>query len=135
MSTTSAVGQVLGAAAARPVPLAEVPEGTALAVDWADPVGDAVDEGGAPDASPPGVVDVTPGLAAGGVAAPLPYAAAAALPPGPVPVVWDADFPLTRPVQAQTSSPATLRPPTSAKNRRRQYASAEVFRPPLRCAF
>ncbi len=63
-------------------------------------------------------------LAVGDAAAPLPNAAAAALPAWPVPVVWDAGFPPTRPEQAQISSPTTPRLPTSAKNRRRQYASA-----------
>ena len=141
----SAVGQVLAAALARPVPLAEgaglaaVPEGPALAADRADPAGDVVGEAGAPDASPldvaDGAGDVTPGLAVGDAAAPLPYAAAAALPAWPVPVAWDAGFPPTSPEQAQISSPTTPRPPTSAKNRRRQYASAGAFCFPLRCAF
>ena len=110
----SAGGQVLAAAVARPVPLA----------DRAGLAGDVVGEAGAPDASPldvaDGAGDVTTGLAAGGVAAPLPYAATAGLPAWPVPVVWDAGCPPTRPEQAQISSPTTPRPPTSAKNRRRQ---------------
>jgi hypothetical protein len=110
----SAAGQVLAAAVARPVPLA----------DRAGLAGDVVGEAGAPDASPldvaDGAGDVTTGLAAGGVAAPLPYAATAGLPAWPVPVVWDAGCPPTRPEQAQISSPTTPRPPTSAKNRRRQ---------------
>ncbi len=93
----SAVGQVLTAAVARSVPLAEgaglaaVPEGPALAADRADPAGDVVGEAGAPDASPldvaDGAGDVTPGLAVGDAAAPLPYAAAATLPAWPVPVL------------------------------------------------
>jgi A/G-specific adenine glycosylase len=123
----SATGQVLAAVVARPVP----PEGAALAADRADLAGDVVGEAGVPDASPldvaDGAGDVTPGLAAGDVAAPLPYAAAAALPAWPVPVLWDAGFPPTSPEQAQISSPTTPRPPTSAKNRRRQYASAGAF--------
>jgi hypothetical protein len=141
----SAGGQVLAAAVARPVPLAEgaglaaVPEGAALAADRPDVAGDVVGEAGAPDTSPldvaDGAGDVTPGLAAGDVAAPLPYAAGAALPAWPVPVVWDAGFPPTRPEQAQISSPTTPRPPTSAKNRRRQYASAGAFCSSLRCTF
>ena len=94
----------------------------------ADRVGDAVGEAGAPDASPldvaDGAGDITPGLAVGDAAAPLPNAAAAALPAWPVPVVWDAGCPPTRPEQAQISSPTTPRLPTSAKNRRRQYAFA-----------
>jgi hypothetical protein len=132
----SAAGQVLAAAVVRSVRLAE---GAGLAVLAADRVGDAVGEAGAPDTSPldvaDGVGDVTPGLAAGDVAAPLPYAAAAALPSWPVPVAWDAGFPPTRPEPAQISSPTTPRPPTSAKNRRRQYASAGAFCSWLRCAF
>ena len=131
----SAAGQVLAAALAPPVPLAD---GAGLAAAE-DRVGDAVGEAGAPDASPldvaDGAGDVTPGLAVGDAAAPLPNASAAALPAWPVPVVWDTGFPPTRPEQAQISSPTTPRLPTSAKNRRRQYASAGAFCSSLRCAF
>ena len=131
----SAPGQVPAAALAPPVPLAD---GAGLAALAADRVGDAVGEAGAPDASPldvaDGAGDITPGSAVGDAAAPLPNAAAAALPAWPIPVVWDG-FPPTRPEQAQISSPTTPRLPTSAKNRRRQYASAGAFCSPLRCAF